>query len=657
MNVLMFAAAVTMTNTVAVLPQVIVEASRIEAPRHAIPSHVDVIDREAIDSSGAASTVELLEKRANLFVRKVNANPAQARVAMRGYGANGFGRVTVLVDGEELNNVDMSPQELIRVPLASVRNVEVMHGPQTVLHGGNASAGVINITSDDDIDGCKVEVEGRGGSYGTAGAHVGVHGGETLKEDNDDAPKADAGLGKILYYADLDYDRTDGWRDNSWYEIWSLKGGIKHLFDNGSWWSLRTFYGNTRYGLPGGIFMEGSGSWQDRAERADDAYSHSRNDVYGMNLSSKLVLADEHHLTSEFSFRERKSESYYYLKYDVFTFGYKLKYTWDKECNRLDVGTDLKYDLVDVNGYDARTGSGGDNDFQRFCGGVFARDEVKFGDHWSIFGGTRGEWWWNKDVFNSPTVFSMNSSSTRGEAAGEVGALWRPTDEMKVFAKWSRFYHAPLADEMFSSYGVPNLGLKPESGHDFEFGFDWTFLREVNFNFTGYHAELEDEIFYMNYANRNAEDDTARTGFETSLVWSRKNVASAGIMYSYTYSRFTEGDNRGNDVPLVPRQTCRVFGNYYVVDWLSVGGGMRFVGEQRYGGDFAADGGWIPSFVIFDVGLRLMPTSGWLKGLILSATVDNLFDKRYFDYGEYFGSHYIYPAACRSFLVTVRYEF
>lgn len=62
MNVLMFAAAVTMTNTVAVLPQVIVEASRIEAPRHAIPSHVDVIDREAIDSSGAASTVELLEK-------------------------------------------------------------------------------------------------------------------------------------------------------------------------------------------------------------------------------------------------------------------------------------------------------------------------------------------------------------------------------------------------------------------------------------------------------------------------------------------------------------------------------------------------------------------------------------------------------------------
>ena len=84
---------------------------------------------------------------------------------------------------------------------------------------------------------------------------------------------------------------------------------------------------------------------------------------------------------------------------------------------------------------------------------------------------------------------------------------------------------------------------------------------------------------------------------------------------------------------------------------------MRFVGEQRYGGDFAADGGWIPSFVIFDVGLRVIPTSGWLEGLILSATVDNLFDKRYFDYGEYFGSHYIYPAACRSFLVTVRYEF
>jgi outer membrane receptor protein involved in Fe transport len=38
-------------------------------------------------------------------------------------------------------------------------------------------------------------------------------------------------------------------------------------------------------------------------------------------------------------------------------------------------------------------------------------------------------------------------------------------------------------------------------------------------------------------------------------------------------------------------------------------------------------------------------------------TADNLFDRRYCDYGEYFDPWYVYPAAGRSFMFTVRYEF
>ena len=240
MQVLMFAVVLAATNSVSELPTVIVEASRLEASKTEIASHVDVIDRGAIDASGAANTVELLEKRANIFIRKQNSNPAQAQVAMRGYGANGFGRVKILVDGEELNNADMLPQELMRVPLASVRKVEVLHGPQTVLHGGEASAGVINIESGDEAE-CKSEVEARGGSWGDFGAHFGTRG--------------------VSYFADADFERSDGWRDNSWYEIWSAKGGIKERFDNGSWWALKAFYSNTQYGLPGGIYKEGNGEW------------------------------------------------------------------------------------------------------------------------------------------------------------------------------------------------------------------------------------------------------------------------------------------------------------------------------------------------------------------------------------------------------------
>ena len=131
MNILIFAAAVALSNTVTVLPPVIVEASRLDQTKNEISSHVEVISKDEIESSGAENTVELLEKRANIFIRKQNSNPAQSQISMRGYGANGFGRVKILVDGVALNNADMSPQNLMRVPVRSIRKIEILHGPQT----------------------------------------------------------------------------------------------------------------------------------------------------------------------------------------------------------------------------------------------------------------------------------------------------------------------------------------------------------------------------------------------------------------------------------------------------------------------------------------------------------------------------------------------
>ncbi len=650
MNTLMLAAAAAVTNAVtgaspsaAELGTVVVEASRLGQTTMEIPSHVEVITKSEIDASGAASTVDLLEKRANLFIRKLNANPALAQVAMRGYGANGFGRVKILVDGEDLNNPDMAAQELVRVPVRAVERVEVLHGPQTVLHGGNASAGVINIVSDTDTYERKSVIDVHGGSWGTVGTHIGTHGG--FEETG------------TTYFADLDYDRSDGWRDNSQYELWSLKGGVKQHFDNGSWLGLKAFYADSLYGLPGGIYYGRAsygvdyGSWKPTAREASDTDTQARNSVYGLTFSGSGVLSDDRRLDGSFSFRRRTSTGY--TDYEVYTYDWNLAYVDETAIagfdNRFTVGTDLKLDTLTAE-------TANKNDYRRFTGALFAQDEFWLLESLSVFGGARGEWFHSRDRFTSAWTQSTDSR-TKGAVAGEAGVNWRPVEGLKVFAKWSHFYHAPLADELFSYYGVPNMDLKPETGDDFQVGADWTFLDEFNFNVTYFHTELDDEIMYLNYANANAPDRTCRDGFETSLTWSRDRVGSAGILYSFTYARFTEGDYKGNRVPLVPGQQLRLFGEYFLVDWLAVNGGFRFVGNQRYGSDFAGNGGMIPAYGLFDVGARVLPTWGWAKGLTLAVTVDNLLDQRYFDYGEYFDPWYVYPGAGRSFLFTVRYEF
>lgn len=650
MNTLLLAAVAAATNAVvgaktptAELGTVVVEASRLGQTKMEVPSHVEVISKSDIDASGAASTVELLEKRGNLFLRKLNGNPALAQVAMRGYGANSFGRVKVIVDGEVLNNPDMSPQELVRVPVRSVEKVEILHGPQTVLHGGNASAGVINIVSDADSYEKKSVVDVHGGSWGTVGTHLGTRGGFESEG--------------VTYFADLDYDRSDGWRDNSQYELWSLKGGVKQHFENGSWLGLKAFYADSLYGLPGGI-MTGCASsgvdysdWRPSARRASDNNTQARNSVYGLTLSGVGVLDEDRHLDGSFSFRRRTSTGY--TDYTVYTYDWNLAYVDETAIagfdNRFTLGTDLTLDTLTAE-------ATAKNDYTRFSGALFAHEEFWLVESLSLFGGARGAWFNSRDTFTSAWT-RRTDSVTKGAVAGEAGVNWRPVEGLKVFAKWSHLYHAPLADELFSCYGVPNMDLAPETGDDFQLGADWTFLNDFNFNVTYFHTELEDEIMYLDRANVNAPDRTRRDGFETSLTWSRERVGSAGILYSFTDARFAAGDYKGNRLPLVPGQQLRLFGEYFLVDWLAVNGGYRFVGEQRYGSDFAGQGGMIPNYGIFDVGVRVLPTWGWAKGLTVACTVDNLFDKRYIDYGDYVDPWYVYPAAGRSFLVTVRYEF
>jgi len=640
MTTMLLAAAVSVAAN---LPTVVVEASRLGQAKLEIPSHVDVIDRASTDASGAQTTTDLLEKRANLFIRKLNPNPALSQVSMRGYGANSFSRVKVLVDGEELNNPDMAAQELVRVPVRSIEKVEVLHGPQTVLHGGNASAGVINIVSDTDEYEKKTVLDVHGGSWGTVGSHVGTRGG--FEETG------------TTCFADLDYDRSDGWRDNSQSELWSLKGGVKQHFDNGSWFGLKAFYADGHYGMPGGVYYGRSswgadyGSWKPQAREATDLKSVLHNSVYGLTLSGRGVLDDDRYLDGSFSFRHRDSSGY--TDCHVNTYDWNLAYVDETRLggldNRLALGTDLKLDTLDA-------AAGCNNDYTRLTGALFAHDELWVLESLSVFGGARGEWFASRDVFDNGGS-RTTKSRTQGEVAGEAGVNWRPVEGLKAFAKWTHFYHAPLADEMFSYYGIPNLALKPESGDNFELGADWTFLKDFNFNATYYHTELKDEIMYLNYANVNAPDRTRRDGFETSLTWSRERVGSAGILYNLVCARFAEGEYEDNRVPLVPGQQLRLFGECFLVDWAAVNGGFRFVGEQRYGGDYAGEGGWMPNYCLFDVGLRVMPTWRWLEGFTFALTVDNLFDRRYFDYGEYFDPWYVYPGAGRCFTFTVRYEF
>ena len=184
------------TNEVAELPPVTVYASRIDDTKDSIPGAVSVFSANDIESSGARDLPELLKKKAGIDVHAMNGNPLLTSIAMRGFGDNAFGRVKMVLDGEELNNVDMNAPNLTRIPLGSVERVEVVRGPSPALYGDGAIAGVVNATTDTRDYEKRTKITGKAGSQSTFGGNVQTKGGF---EDEG-----------VMYNASYDYLQSDG---------------------------------------------------------------------------------------------------------------------------------------------------------------------------------------------------------------------------------------------------------------------------------------------------------------------------------------------------------------------------------------------------------------------------------------------------------------
>ena len=261
-----------------------------------LPS-VSVYTADDIAASGAQSLPELLAKKANIDIRTMNANPTQSQIAMRGFGENSFGRVKVMMDGEELNAVEMEAPNLARIPLGSVERVEIIHGPSPVLYGDGAVAGVVNVVTDTRDYERKTRITGKAGSQGTFGGNVQTKGGSEVDG--------------VQYSAAYDYLTSDGYRKNSAYDLHVANASVRKNFENGSTIGVKANYGNVFYEMPGSLTRD---QWRNSRRSSTSSGDWARRWNYGLGLDSKFLLAEDQWLMLDASFsrtyREAKWRAY-----------------------------------------------------------------------------------------------------------------------------------------------------------------------------------------------------------------------------------------------------------------------------------------------------------------------------------------------------------
>ena len=644
MNTLIFAAIIAVTNNITELPSVTVYASRIECSSADIPVSVQVFGVEQIVASGARDLPELLKKKAGVDIHAMNGNPILTSIAMRGFGDNAFGRVKVVLDGEELNNVDMSAPNLTRIPLGNVERVEVIHGPSPVLYGDGAVAGIVNVATDTRDYEQSTKITGKAGSQYTFGGNMQTKGGDESEG--------------VLYNASYDYLQSDGYRKNSEYEMHTANAGVRKNFENGSTAGLKVNYQNAYYGLPGSLTYD---QWKNARKSVSTPDDWARIWSYGVSLDSKMKLAEDQWLYLDGGVSHQYRHAIYKSAWGDSDFEYnyyscRVSPRYVNECdiadfgNKFTAGYDFRYDLYDENHFSY--GTPVDRHFNRDRCAVFVHDEFFLTEELSLVAGARLERIDNR--WKRYTGLAETRSHDWMDDY-ELGLVFLPVEGLKTYVKGSQFHRSPFCDEL--SYTQDGYFLEPETGASLDVGFELELLEEFTVSANGYGMIIKDEIFFdpallpWGY-NSNSPDKTRRIGLDTGFSWFRDKVAEASVRYNVVHAEFADGEYHGNDVPYVPNHRIRLEGSFWVVDELRIKGGYTYASSQFVSGDYANAYDRLPAYSLFDIGIHYEPYC--LEGFRASFVMDNIFDRNYCDYA---GTGYYYPACGRSFMVTVSYEF
>ena len=117
-----------------------------------VPADLTIITADEITRSGATTIPDVLRLVAGIDVRSYGV--ADSAVGIRGDNTALNPRVLVLLDGRQVlqNDYGLTVWQLIPVALGDIRQIEIIKGPNSALHGFDAVSGLINIITYDALD-------------------------------------------------------------------------------------------------------------------------------------------------------------------------------------------------------------------------------------------------------------------------------------------------------------------------------------------------------------------------------------------------------------------------------------------------------------------------------------------------------------------------
>jgi len=643
---------------------VIVTPTRFVVVQGGSTVDVAVITSSDIEESAAKTIPALLAQYAGIQVRS-NDGTSDMAIDLRGFGMTGNQNTLVLLDGQQINDIELTSVRWSAIPLTSIERIEIMNGGGAVLYGGGATGGTINIITKHPSKEMKGKAGIGLGNYGTKEWQLALSGsGEHV------AMRVTAsGLNSSNYRANNDVTQKNmeaDFRTEAGHGEVVLKFGADTQ--------------DLRY--PGARTVDPTIGLN---ELLTDLRGTSTPLDFGKRDSGHISLGasqkfDFGNFAGEFSFRDKKQQAYFaafggsYLDTNLnqlaLTPRVNIPYQLVGFGNELIIGIDVidwDYDSIRSSS-PASLGTPTAHILAKQSNrALYVQNTTRVGADAMLTLGVRSQRvaYQTSDAVNPAAYASSNQSLAVN--AYEIGLRQNLNQGLSLFGRIGRSFRIATIDEIFDLYGGPIFDskitiLEPQTSQDTEIGIDYkngnNKVRAALFQ-----MNLNNEIHYnaIAFANMNLSS-THRHGLELDGTHNFTNALEVSAAYSYTVAKFREGtygsvDVSGNNIPLVPRHRATLSAIWKAAEKTVLSGNVNYVGQQHFDNDQANTfTRKMPAYSTVDMKLSHHEGS-WT----LAVVVNNLFNKQYFTYAVASnstpGRYNAYPMQERNLSLNAAYEF
>ncbi|TXL82023.1 TonB-dependent hemoglobin/transferrin/lactoferrin family receptor [Vineibacter terrae] len=269
--------------------------------------------------------------------------------------------------------------------------------------------------------------------------------------------------------------------------------------------------------------------------------------------------------------------------------------------------------------------------------GAFVQPEIRLWDSVSLTPGLRFDYYYRK-----PDSAAVGPSLSESRVSPRIGVQWDATKWFSAYALYAEAFRAPSLSELYVSGThfpgnrfIPNPNLKPEIGKNKEVGVTLKLDDAVQpgdklrFRVSGFHTNYRDFIDLIVTATTTTPVNVTR-----ATIWGVELEGGymSGNWFGTLGASIIRGDNKSTHQPLasIPGDKVALTVGYQFPEWdLVIGGRSKLVAAQNRvpTGVRKTDG-----YALFDLFLSWQPSDGPLRGARFDLGIDNLTDKRYRDH-------------------------